>query len=132
MIDGTSLYETVWAQPKPGSEELTLTGYEKRGGVAYLSVQNAGETADISVPLFNYGHYTAADTATGEAFAVASGENARVVLTIPAGYSGTIAIAWQSPAWWRGCEALSALCALGCLGYALLRRRAPQNRTAKG
>ena len=131
-IDGTSIYETVWAQPKPGSEQLTLTGYEKRGGAAYLSVENAGDEADISVPLFNYGHYAAADTATGAAFAVASGENARVVLTIPAGYSGTIAIAWQSPAWWRGCEALSALCALGCLGYALLRRRAPQNRTAKG
>ena len=131
-IDGTSIYETVWAQPKPGSEQLTLTGYEKRGGVAYLSVENAGDAADISVPIFNYGHYTAADAATGESFAVASGENARVVLTIPAGYSGTIAIAWQSPAWWRGCEALSALCALGCLGYALLRRRAAQRRTAEG
>ena len=84
---------------------MTLTGYEKREGVAYLSVQNTGAAADISVPLFNYGHYAAADTATGEPFAAASGENARVVLTIPAGYSGTIAIAWQSPAWWRGCEA---------------------------
>ena len=130
MIDGTSLYETVWAQPKPGSEQLTLTGYEKREGVAYLSVENAGDAADLSAPIFNYGHYTATDTATGETFAVASGENARVVLTIPAGYSGTIAIAWHSPAWWRGCEALSALCALGCLGYALLRRRVRQRQTA--
>ena len=56
------------AQPKPGSEDMTLTGYEKRQGVAYLSVENTGAEADISVPIFNYGHYTAADTVTGTAF----------------------------------------------------------------
>ena len=131
LVDGTSIYETVWAQPKPASDELTVTGYEKREGVAYLSVENAGEPADISVPIFNYGHYAALDTETGETFAITTGENARIVLTIPAGYSGTISIAWHSPVWWRGCEALSILCALGCLGYALLRRRrAPQRQTA--
>ena len=123
MIDGCSIYETIWAQPKPGSEDMTLTGYEKRQGVAYLSVENTGAEADISVPIFNYGHYTAADTVTGTAFPLTSGENARVVLTIPAGYTGTIAIAWQSPAWWRGCELLSLVCAAGCLILALVRRR---------
>ena len=46
-----------------------------------------------------------------------------VVLTIPAGYTGTIAIAWQSPAWWRGCELLSLVCTAGCLILALVRRR---------
>ena len=126
MIDGCSIYETIWAQPKPGSEDMTLTGYEKRQGVAYLSVENTGAEADISVPIFNYGHYTAADTVTGTAFPLTSGENARVVLTIPAGYTGTIAIAWQSPAWWRGCELLSLVCAAGCLILALVRRRKPR------
>lgn len=125
MIDGCSIYETIWAQPKPGSEDLTLTGYEKQQGVAYLSVENAGGDTDISVPIFNYGHYTAVDTETGAAFAMTSGENARIVLAIPAGYSGTIAIAWQSPLWWRGCELLSLLCAVGCLAFALYRRRGP-------
>lgn len=123
MIDGCSIYETIWAQPKPGSEELKLTGYEKQQGTALLSVENAAEAADISVPIFNYGHYTAADTDTGESFAITSGENARIVLTIPAGYSGTIAIAWQSPLWWRGCEVVSLLCAAGCVVYIRLRRR---------
>lgn len=124
MIDGCSIYETIWAQPKPGSEELTLTGYEKKQGVAYLSVENAGGDTDISVPIFNYGHYTAADTATGTAVPFTSGENARIVLTIPAEYSGTIAIAWHSPLWWRGCELLSLLCAVGSLIRWLARRRA--------
>ncbi len=126
MIDGCSLYETVWAQPKPGSDDLTLTGYEKRNGVAYLSVENAGAEAEISVPIFHYGHYRAEDAA-GTAFPLRSGENARIVLDIPAGYSGTIEIFWASPLWWRGCEALSLLCAAGCLVWALRpRRRLPR------
>ena len=127
MINGCSIYETIWAQPKPGSEELKLTGYEKQQGTALLSVENAGDAADISVPIFNYGHYTAADTATGEIFAITSGENARIVLTIPAGYSGTIAIAWNSPLWWRVCEAVSLLCVLGCAVYGWLHRRSARS-----
>lgn len=126
MIDGCSIYETVWAQPKPGSDGLTLTGYEKTNGVAYLSVENAGDEAEISVPIFNYGHYRAEDAA-GTVFPMRSGENARIVLDIPAGYSGTIEIFWASPLWWRGCEVLSLLCAAGCLVWALrIRRRLPR------
>lgn len=122
MIDGCSIYETVWAQPKPGSDGLTLTGYEKTNGVAYLSVENAGDEAEISVPIFNYGHYRAEDAA-GTVFPMRSGENARIVLDIPARYSGTIEIFWASPLWWRGCEVLSLLCAAGSLVWALRSRR---------
>lgn len=124
MIDGCSIYETIWAQPKPGSETLTLTGYEKQQGVALLSVENAGGDTDISLPIFNYGHYTATDTATGAAVAMTSGENMRIVLTIPAGYTGTIAVAWHSPALWRLFEVLSALCLLGSVAWAVHDRRA--------
>ena len=47
LIDGTSAYETIWAQPKPGSDDLHLLSYEKQGGKAYLEVENDGEAADI-------------------------------------------------------------------------------------
>lgn len=123
MIDGCSIYETVWAQPKPGSETLTVTGYEKRAGVAYLSIANAGGDTDISIPIFQYGHYTAANEADGVLFATTTGENARLVIQVPANYTGTIRIAWHSLRWWRGCELLSWLCALGTAFYGLTRRR---------
>lgn len=123
MIDGCSIYETIWAQPKPGSEELTLTSYEKRNGVAYLTLENNGGDTDISVPVFNYGHYTAVNEADGAPFAMTSGENARIVLQIPAGYHGTIVIAWRSPTWWRSCELLSLVCLVGTVAYLLYRRR---------
>lgn len=117
MIDGCSIYETIWAQPKPGSDDLTLTNYEKIEGTAYVSVENTGAETTISVPIFNYGHYIATDVETGADFPIQSGENARIVLTIPADYTGTIAIYWQSPLWWRGSEVLSLVFLLGCIIY---------------
>ena len=126
LIDGTSAYETIWAQPKPGSDKMQLLSYEKRGGKAYLEVENDGEAADISVPIFNYGHYHAVDEATGEEYPLGTGENARITLNIPAGYTGTIVIAYQAPAYWRGFELVSALALLGSIAWGVSRRKKKQ------
>ena len=126
LIDGTSAYETIWAQPKPGSDDLHLLSYEKRGGKAYLEVENDGEAADISVPIFNYGHYHAVDEAAGEEYPLGTGENARITLNIPAGYTGTIMIAYQAPAYWRGFELVSALALLGSIAWGVSRRKKKQ------
>ena len=126
LIDGTSGYETIWAQPKPGSEELQLLSYEKRGGKAYLTVENDGDAADISVPIFNYGHYYAVDEATGDAYALGTGENARITLNIPAGYTGTIVIAYHAPVYWRAFELVSLLALIGSVGWGVSRRKKKQ------
>ena len=126
LIDGTSGYETIWAQPKPGSEELQLLSYEKRGGKAYLTVENNGDAADISVPIFNYGHYYAVDEATGDAYALGTGENARITLNIPAGYTGTIVIAYHAPVYWRAFELVSLLALIGSVGWGASQRKKKQ------
>ena len=126
LIDGTSGYETIWAQPKPGSEELQLLSYEKRGGKAYLTVENDGDAADISVPIFNYGHYYAVDEATGDAYALGTGENARITLNIPAGYTGTIVIAYHAPVYWRAFELVSLLALIGSVGWGASQRTKKQ------
>ena len=127
LIDGTSSYETIWAQPKPGSDDLHLVSYEKQRGIAYVSVQNDGGEADISLPIFNYGNYYAADE-NGQPFAITSGENERIVLTIPAGYTGTVHVWYQAPGYWHAFEALSAVSLLGVIGYGVFasrKRRVP-------
>ena len=126
LIDGTSGYETISAQPKPGSEELQLLSYEKRGGKAYLTVENDGDAADISVPIFNYGHYYAVDEATGDAYALGTGENARITLNIPAGYTGTIVIAYHAPVYWRAFELVSLLALIGSVGWGVSQRKKKQ------
>lgn len=122
LIDGTSAYETIWAQPKPGSDALHLVRYEKQRGVACLTVQNEEAEAAISLPIFNYGNYYAADE-NGQPFSITSGENERIVLTIPAGYTGTIRVWYHAPDYWRSFEAISAASLLGLIGYAVLARR---------
>ena len=127
IIDGTSAYETIWAQPKPASGDLHLISYEKREGVAYVSVENDGGEAAISLPIYNYGNYYAADE-SGAPFAITSGENMRIVLTIPAGYTGTIHVRYHAPGYWRAFEVLSAVSLLGVIGcgaFARRKRRTP-------
>ena len=79
LIDGASSYEAIWAQPKPASDDLHLVSYEKREGVAYVSVENDGGEAAISLPIYNYGNYYAADE-SGAPFAITSGENMRIYI----------------------------------------------------
>ena len=122
LIDGTSSYETIWAQPKPGSDDLHLVSYEKKQGVAYVSVQNDGGETTISLPIFNYGNYYAADE-NDQPFTVTSGENERIVLTIPANYTGTVRVWYQAPGFWRVFEVISALSLLGTVGYSVFARR---------
>ncbi len=77
-------------------------------------MENDGEAADISVPIFNYAPLPCRGTkATGEEYPLGTGENARITLNIPAGYTGTIMIAYQAPAYWRGFELVSRLGAPG-------------------
>ena len=122
LIDGASSYEAIWAQPKPASGDLHLISYEKREGVAYVSVENDGGEAAISLPIYNYGNYYAADE-SGAPFAITSGENMRIVLTIPAGYTGTIHVRYHAPGYWRAFEALSAVSLLGVIGCGAFARR---------
>ena len=127
LIDGASSYEAIWAQPKPASDDLHLVSYEKREGVAYVSVENDGGEATISLPIYNYGNYYAADE-SGAPFAITSGENMRIVLTIPAGYTGTIHVRYHAPGYWRAFAALSAVSLLGVIGcgaFARRKRRTP-------
>lgn len=45
------------------------------------------------------------------------------MLTIPAGYTGTIRVWYHAPDYWRSFEAISASSLLGLIGYAVLARR---------
>ena len=73
-----------------------------------MSICFYGGEAAISLPIFNYGNYYAADE-NGQPFTITSGENERIVLTIPANYTGTVRVWYQAPGFWRVFEVISAL-----------------------
>ena len=55
LIDGASSYEAIWAQPKPTSGDLHLISYEKREGVAYVSVENDGGDSSVDLGIAGLG-----------------------------------------------------------------------------
>ncbi|MCD8325374.1 MAG: hypothetical protein LUC90_01455 [Lachnospiraceae bacterium] len=67
------------------------------------------EELTVDIPVFHYDNYAAYDTETGERIEIATGENQRIRLTIPAGYSGTIAVKYQIPLLWKLAAAVSVV-----------------------
>ncbi|MCD8379343.1 MAG: hypothetical protein LUC95_03240 [Lachnospiraceae bacterium] len=67
-----------------------------------LSVQNtADDTAILDIPVLYYRYYTAYDADTGMEMEISAGENNRIRLHVPAGYSGTVEVKYQIPLSWR-------------------------------
>ncbi|MCD7818218.1 MAG: hypothetical protein LUH07_04110 [Lachnospiraceae bacterium] len=99
-----------------------------------LSVQNfSEETITIDIPVLNYDHYAAYDTATGESIAIENGENSRIRLCIPANYTGTIAVKYELPFLWRLAIALSLITDAALAGYLIfLKRKRHLRKTGNG
>jgi hypothetical protein len=78
------------------------------------SVTNpSSDTGYVDYPLQNYRGYHAVDSA-GSELRISNGDNNRVRVSIPAGYSGTVRVYFQEPWYWRAAELLS-LAYLLCL-----------------
>lgn len=72
----------------------------------------------LEAPLFYYPGYAAYDKGDKEnSFEVTRGENNQVRVSLPAGYEGTVEIAFREPAGWRAAELISVLTVL-CLVWA--------------
>ena len=81
----------------------------------------------LEAPLFYYPGYGAYDKEQKEQkFEVTRGENNQVRVSLPAGYEGTVEIAFREPAGWRIAELISLLTVL-CLLLTGIRRQ----RTAR-
>ncbi len=110
LLDGSVVDEnlpTVTTQDQ-GADVLA---YEKVDGIAYLTCENMGDAAaNFSLPIFSYTNYQARDTVTDERYAITTGENNRLVVTVPAGYQGTVAVAYVAPWYWHLAEGVTLLC----------------------
>lgn len=67
------------------------------------------QVGGIELPQLLYDGYSAVDVATGEEFELSSGDEAMILVEIPAGYSGTIVVEWNEPWYWRVSEVVSLL-----------------------
>ncbi|MCM1266954.1 MAG: hypothetical protein NC302_03540 [Bacteroidales bacterium] len=85
-----------------------------KGGVELSLTSHADETEQVEVPLLLYRGYQAV-TETGETLAIQAGKSSRISVSVPSGFAGTIRVAFREPWYWRVCEVISFLAAVGLL-----------------
>ena len=122
-----SLYLPVGAQEtRDGFEnemEVTtveVTGLEKKNGVVTLQCrETTGEIQCAELPLLYYPGYKVLN-GTGTTFKTANG---MVGVFIPAGYEGSVQVAFREPLLWRLMDIISLMTVLVLAGRALYRRK---------
>lgn len=96
---------------------ITLEEWHRvRGGVEFSLINHANEVEQVEVPLLLYRGYQAV-TGTGEALAVQAGKSSRISVSVPSGFRGTVRVVFREPWYWRGCEVISFLAAVGLLYF---------------
>ncbi len=120
-----------------GTQEslLTFQGAEAGEGVGiwsytkeYLQVEmdcvneGVGE-GYVDLPLLLYKGYRAHETGTGRELSVCDGENHRVRVILPEGFSGKVSVGFASPFYWRVGEVCSVLTVALFVGLWCVRRR---------
>ncbi|MCM1387559.1 MAG: hypothetical protein NC231_09535 [Bacillus sp. (in: Bacteria)] len=77
----------------------------------------AKEEQSILLPAFYYGGFTAYDSQSKERLEIKSGNNGRIMVTVPAGYSGTFHMEFCEPWYWRAAEIVSVAALIGMIYY---------------
>lgn len=89
---------------------LTVEDVKRRYLSFELRVENRSDTAQmLSFPVLYYEGYGTKDMVSGERLETIAGENNRVSVWIPEGYSGTLRMEFCGFWYWRAAELISAL-----------------------
>ena len=103
------------------ADSVTVTDYVKTGVTARFTAENHTETEQSMIlPLVGYRDYRA--SANGQALPLTRAENGQLLLTLPAGFTGSVCVSFTEPPFWRGAEAVSALSLAGLCAVGLVRR----------
>ncbi len=98
--------------------DAEVTATERRGNQFTVSC-HVKEESYLRMPLFYYPDYRCVDVESKEKMPVIKGENNELWVKIPAGYQGTVRVAFAEPWTWRGAEVVSLLALAGTAYYCL-------------
>lgn len=109
-LKGTDVVAIDDTTVKTEDNYCVVIAYQNSKGKRLLTVKNLKqEDTQVTIPVFHYDYYVAKETETGTFLPVSTGENNKVVLTIPGEYAGTIEISYHPPVLWRVAELVSVL-----------------------
>ena len=93
--------------------EVDVKRIDRTGFRFTMNLENLMDASTfIDLPVWNYSTYCAVASETGEPMEVTFGDNRRVRVTVPAGFSGEIHVAYTEPWFWRVAEIISVVSAL--------------------
>ena len=126
VYEGTDIFVPI-VEHDPYGENVELDSYSRNENRFDINVAAAGENASVSLPLYYYPGYTAWSD-TGELFDVERGDNNRIRILVPEGYSGGIKFRYRERKLWRLCEIISAIGLIGLVfiefdGFNRIRNR---------
>lgn len=111
-------------------EGVTAENYTREGLHSQVWCENTSEEDSyLDLPVAAYSNYHAW-LEDGQETAVSTGENNRIRIIIPAGYSGMVELNYQEPVLWRVCEGIS-LVTLGGLLVVFFRRKSLNKAPAR-
>lgn len=98
--------------------DLVIDQIEREGLSFEINVENkGGEEGEVLFPILYYGGYQAKDCGSREQLETVSGDNGRVAVKIPSGYSGKLQVGFHEPMLWRIAEGISLITLLSIAVY---------------
>lgn len=103
---------------------LTISDSSRADGTLTVTCSNssASDTC-VDVPLLPYKGYVCSDLASGEKMSWISGENGKIRVNIPAGYSGSFTLKFVEPWYWRIGELISLLSLAALILFFLKKKK---------
>lgn len=106
------------------SSTVEFDSFSCNGGVSTINCSNYGSQQEyVEIPVFNYPHYHAFVTETGEELKLQTGTNNCIRIIIPVEFDGTIQIKYVIPIWWYIASGISMLTCIGMFSWYLYKKR---------
>lgn len=110
QLNETDNMLTYVKTPVAGEGVNILSEVIYEAGTYRVDCTNEGkESSYLELPVYNYDNFHAYDAVRMDEMTMTTGENGRVSVELPAGYSGTLLLKYEVPVSWRVCEAVSLL-----------------------
>jgi len=122
LLEGTDINIRDISACQVVSGNAELGQYSKENDIASLDITaSADANTLVSFPIFAYKHYhvygTSGSTTTELQYSI--DENNCILVTVPAGFSGTITVVFEEPVIWKICNVVSFITWASVAGYAI-------------
>lgn len=121
LVEGTDASRLTFEGPAYGGK-IRIDQYQPGSLSGSLTVTNEGQIEEyVDLPLLLYKGYRVVEPQEG--VELLDGDNHKVRIRIPAGFSGKVQVRFVSPWYWRVSETISILVTAGVLVSGITRRR---------